>query len=100
MTKRAKVQKQNKQRSIRSTKWRLVLLIALFSALALPLIFKLGEERWPLFLIQYRGVLLSFLILAILATIALSPLILEVNSNSRPLSGSGSGRNPYHGWDP
>ncbi|MBI5932922.1 MAG: hypothetical protein HY867_04380 [Chloroflexi bacterium] len=98
MPKTSKSQKRNRQKIIRTTKRRLIGLIAFLSALALPLIFKWGETSWPLFLIEYRGVLISFLLLALLATIALSPLIIEVNSNARPLSGSG--RNPYHGWDP
>lgn len=93
-----KSHKREKQRIIRVTKRRLIALIAFLSALALPLAFKWGEASWPLFLIEYRGVFLSFLLLAILAIIAISPLIIEVNSNPRPLSGSG--RNPYQGWDP
>ena len=93
-----KSQKREKLRIVRATKRRLIGLIAFLSALALPLAFKWGEANWPLFLIESRGVILSFLLLAILAIIAISPLINEVNSNARPLSGSG--RNPYHGWDP
>ena len=93
-----KSQKREKLRIVRATKRRLIGLIAFLSALALPLAFKWGEANWPLFLIESRGVILSFLLLAILAIIAVSPLIIEVNSNARPLSGSG--RNPYHGWDP
>jgi hypothetical protein len=93
-----KSQKRNIQKIVRATKRRLIGLIAFLSALALPLAFKWREANWPLFLIESRGVILSFLLLAILATIAISPLIIEVNSNARPLSGSG--RNPYHGWDP
>lgn len=88
-----KSQKREKLRIVRATKRRLIGLIAFLSALALPLAFKWGEANWPLFLIESRGALLSFLILAILAIIAISPLIIEVNSNSRPLSGPG--KNPY-----
>ena len=86
-------QKREKQRIIRATKRNLIGLIAFLSALALPLAFKWGEANWPLFLIESRGVILSFLLLAILAIIAISPLIIEVNSNPRPLSGPG--KNPY-----
>ena len=93
-----KSQRRDRQRIIRTTKRRLIGLIAFLSILALPLIFKWGETSWPLFLIESRGVFLSFLLLAILAIIAISPLIIEVNSKPRPLSGPG--RNPYHGWDP
>jgi hypothetical protein len=88
-----KSQKREKLRIVRTTKRRLIWLIAFLSALVLPLAYKWGEANWPLFLIESRGVLLSFLILAILAIIAISPLIIEVNSNSRPLSGPG--KNPY-----
>jgi hypothetical protein len=89
----SKTKKRNQQKIAKTTKRRLIWLIAFLSALALPLAFKWGETSWPLFLIESRGVLLSFLILAILAIIAISPLIIEVNSNSRPLSGPG--KNPY-----
>lgn len=93
-----KSQKREKQRIIRVTKRRLIALVAFLSALALPLLFKLGEDGWPLFLIQYRGVILSFLLFAIFAIIAISPLIIEVNSNPRPLSGPG--KDPRQGWGP
>ena len=94
----SKTKKREKQKIARATKRGLIGLIAVLSAIALPLAFKLGEERWPLFLIESRGVLLSFLILAILAIIALTPLIIEISSNARPLSGPG--KNPRQGWDP
>lgn len=87
------MKKSQKRKIVQATKRRLIGLIAFLSALALPLIFKWGETSWPLFLIEYRGVFLSFLLLAILATIAISPLIIEVNSNPRSLSGPG--KNPY-----
>lgn len=92
-----KSQKRDKRKIIQTTKRRLIWLIALLSALALPLAFKWGETNWPLFLVESRRALLSFLILAILAIIAISPLIIEVNSNPRPLSGPG--KDPQ-GWDP
>jgi hypothetical protein len=93
-----KSQKRNIQKIVRATKRKLIGLIAFLSALALPLAFKWGETSWPLFLIEYRGVFLSFLMFALLATIAISPLIIEVNSNSRPLSGPG--HDPRQGWRP
>ncbi len=93
MPKTSKSRKHNKKAIARITKRNLIWMVAFLSAIASLLIFKVGETSWPLFLVEYRGVLLSFLILAILAIIAISPLIVEVNSNPRPLSGPG--KNPY-----
>ena len=71
------------------TKRRLVLLLALLTATFLIVLFKVGESLWPIWLIAHRTQILGFLVFVTLVIFFSSPLIIEANSNPRPLSGPG-----------
>jgi len=80
-----------------TTKQRLVLLIMLLLTIILVLIFRIGEVLWPAWMIEYRTQITGILLLAETVLILLSPIIIEVNSNPRPLSGPGD-RPSGGGW--
>lgn len=77
------------------TRLYLVLVIVFLAAIALGLAFKLGQAVWPAWMIAYRTQLIGVVLLFLLATIVASPIIVEVNSNPRHLSGPG--HNPEQG---
>jgi hypothetical protein len=82
----------------RTTKQRLILLISFLIAIVLILIFKVGEIFWPVWMIEHRAPILGILLFFVIALMALSPIIIEVNSNPRTLSVPG--KNPKQGWGP
>ncbi len=71
------------------------LLIAILILLAVVFIFKVGVEIWPGWLVEHRSQAIGILSLALFTLILASPVIVEVGSHPRPLSGPG--RNPYQG---
>ena len=81
---------------------RLALLILFFLVFILVLIFRVGENWWPVWAVQHR---IQFMGVVILGELALSlsfPLLVEANSNTRTLTGpghrpSGSGYYPPGG---
>ena len=67
-------------------------IILLASSLIIPfliLIFKIGESFYSSWLITHRTQIIGVLLLVIVVVIISSPLIVEVNSNPRHLSGPG-----------
>lgn len=71
---------------------RLTLLIAFLVVVLLGLIFSLGEAWWPTWLLEHRTQVEGIIVLAVSCLILLSPVIIEADSNPRPLSGPG--KNP------
>ena len=79
-----KIKKQIAQK----TKRFLFLLSTFLIAICFVLLFKLGVSLWPLWIITHRTQIIGFLILGVAVIILVSPLIIEVASNARQLSGS------------
>lgn len=76
----------------RTTRLWLILLISFFAAIALVFIFKVGGELWTPWMVTMRT---SIIGIALFITVILgvaTPVIIEINSNTRPLSGPG--KNP------
>ena len=83
---------QTKKQIAQKTKRVLLLLSIFLIAICLVLLFKIGEFVWPAWMIAHRIQLTGFILFGILIIWLASPLIIEVSSNSRPLSGS---EDPY-----
>lgn len=77
------------ERTVRRT---LALLIAFLVMILLVLLFRLGEGWWPGWMIEYQVRIEGILALVISVLILASPLIVEVSSKPRALSGPG--KNP------
>lgn len=81
-----------------TTKRVLTFLISLLGVFDLVLIFKLGEFIWPTWMIDYRAPIMGLALFSTFVLIAVSPVIIEANSNPRHLSGPG--KDPRQGWGP
>jgi hypothetical protein len=81
-----------KRRTTRAIKQRLVLLIGFLTAILLVLLFGVGEAWWPGWMVAHQKQIIGIVLLAIICVLALSPIIIEADSNPRALSGPG--KNP------
>ncbi len=69
------------------------MLISFFAIIALVFIFKVGGELWTPWMVNMRTSIIGIaLFIAVILSVA-TPVIIEINSNTRPLSGPGN--NPY-----
>lgn len=88
----------DRQQIAETTTMRLGLLILFVLLIILILIFRIGEVWWFQWMIEYRtpliGIMSFFEILLALS----SPVIIEADTNPRPLSGLG--KNPNGPWGP
>ncbi len=83
---------QARKEIARATKRKLTFVIALLAAIFLALMFNIGAAAWPAWLVASRTQIEGIIALAVILLIVLSPLIAEVGSNPRNLSGPG--KNP------
>lgn len=84
-----------------NTKQKLILLISFLGAIALILIFRVGKDIWPDWLVDYCAPIIGVVLFAAFVLIAASPLIIEANSNPRKLSGPGHNPElPPSSWKP
>ena len=79
---------QKKKQIAQKTKRGLFWLSMFFIVICLVLLFNIGVTVWPVWMIAYRIQIIGFLLLGLLIVWLAAPLIIEANSNSRPLSGS------------
>jgi hypothetical protein len=77
------------------TKRSIVFLVSSLIAPCTILIFKIGESFYPPWIIAHRTQIIGILLLSIVVITNISPLIVEVNSNPRPLSGPGDRPSGY-----
>ena len=82
----------DKKQVIRTLKQKLVLLITFLITIALILIFQLGGVLWPIWILEHRIPIAGIIIFVVLFLVLMSPIIIEVEINPRPLSGPG--KNP------
>jgi len=94
---RLKERESNKQ-IVRVTKLRLTLIITFLSLILILLIFKVGEVLWPVWMIDYRRLIIGIILVPVIFLTLMSPVIIEANSNPRVLSGPG--KDPRQHWDP
>ncbi len=73
---------------------RLVAVIGVLVLIVLALAIQLGQQFWPAWLTNNRGVFVGLLALAILALVFFAPVIIEADSNPQQLSGPG--HDPRH----
>jgi hypothetical protein len=79
---------QIKEQIAQKTKRVLFFLSMFLIAICLILLFRLGESLGHAWIIAHRTQIIGFLLLGIAVIILVSPLIIEVTSNARRLSGS------------
>jgi hypothetical protein len=77
----------------RTVKRILHLLIGSLTATSFALLLSIGRDLWPVWLVAHRKQIAGILMFAIVLLILLAPIMIEVSSNTRRLSGPG--RNPY-----
>lgn len=96
-----KARKLNRRHEIerlrRRTTRYLVLFLMLPAIVVLALTFRVGQAVWPAWIMKSRLEIIGTLLLAVLATILFSPIIIAANSDPRHLSGPG--KNPEQGGD-
>ncbi|HND49137.1 MAG TPA: hypothetical protein PKL78_07105 [Anaerolineales bacterium] len=85
----AEKRKEEIKRIARVTKFWLSIVIAFLSIILLILIFRIGEDYWVLWLVDYRKQGIGAVLLLLTVVLLLSPVIIEVNSNTRTLNGPG-----------
>jgi hypothetical protein len=85
--------RESRSRLARIVKHRLSLLIGFLVVLLLAVLFRAGEAWWPVWIIEHQRQVAGIVILAILVLILLAPVIIEADSDPRPLDGPG--KNPY-----
>ena len=71
---------------------RLIGLVSFLAVILVALVFKVGESWWPLWMTDRRAQFIGLVLLVILCVTALSPILVEADTNPRPLSGPG--KNP------
>jgi hypothetical protein len=89
---RHRSKQESKPQIAHAMKQRLIWLISVLTAMLLVLLFRIAEAWWTEWMIDHRKQIIGGLLLAIICIIALSPLIIEADSNPRALSGPG--KNP------
>lgn len=72
---------------------RLLFWIAFLLITSAALLFRVGQDLWPMWIVEYRTRLAALFLLIAIGSLLLSPLILEYSKHPRPLSGPG--KNPY-----
>ena len=85
----------DEKKIILTLKKRLIFLIISLIAIILALVFKVGEPLWPIWMIEKRTQIAAFITFILLFSIFFSPIIIETETDPRPLSGPGHNpRNP------
>jgi hypothetical protein len=86
--------KKARERIARATRQKMTALIAVLGVIASILLFRIGQDFWPAWVMKNEGLLTGLFSLVTVMLILLSPIIVEFNSNPRPLSGAG--KNPQN----
>jgi hypothetical protein len=93
MTKIRKKQKKGLSKAAQSLKQRLIFLISLLSVSVTIIILRVGENRWPLWMAEYRLRIIGILLLVLVIVVVSFPLIMQ--SSQQPREFPGPGKNPY-----
>ena len=81
------------ERTVQRVTRRLLFWIAFLLITIAVLLFRVGEDLWTIWIVEYRTRIAALLILITIGSILLSPLIIEYSKHPRALSGPG--KNPY-----
>jgi hypothetical protein len=92
LKRRRPTEPENKKKIALVTKGRLILVISILIAILAALFFKAGYIFWPAWMIEYQKLFMALILFLIIFLTLLSPIIIEANSDPRPLSGPG--KNP------
>jgi hypothetical protein len=94
MSEKQRIHKQPSevQKLVRVAKWRLTFTITSLIVIAFVLIFRIGEGFWLIWVIEKRTQIIGGILLALFFLLLWYPIMVEVTSNPRPLSGPG--KNP------
>ena len=93
MTTMRRKQKKDMEKNAQILKQRLIFLISFLSVSVITLIFRVGGNWWPVWLVDYRSRIIGILLLVLIVVIVSSPLLIE--SSQRPRDFPGPGKNPY-----
>ena len=93
MTTMRRKQKKDMKKNAQILKQRLIFLILFLSVSVTILIFRVGENWWPVWMVDYRLRILGILLLVLVVVIISSPLLIEYSR--RPRDFPGPGKNPY-----
>lgn len=83
------------KRSAGAIKAYVASVIIVLIVIVLVLALRVAQDVWPAWLIEHRTQIIGILLLGLLATLCLSPIIVEFSSHPRHLSGPG--HDPRHG---
>lgn len=86
---------QIREHIAQKTRRVLFVLESILIAGCLIVIFRIGESMYPAWVIEYRNLIIGVLLSIIVVVFLASPVIVEVNSNPRPLSGPGDRPSGY-----
>ena len=86
-------QKKDTKKTAQIIKQRLIFLISFLSVSVTILIFRVAENWWPLWMVDYQSRIIGILLLVLVIIVVSSPLIIESSQHSREFPGPG--KNPY-----
>lgn len=86
---------QIREKIAEKTIWAIVIVVLVLIIGLLLFVFRIGEATYPTWMIEYRNPIIGILLSIIFIVILSSPLIIEVNSNPRRLSGPGKHPSGY-----
>ena len=81
------------ERNVQRVTRRLLFWIVLLLIAIAVLLFRVGEDLWPIWMVEYRTRIAALLMLITIGSVLLSPLIIEYSRHPRTFSGPG--KNPY-----
>jgi len=81
-----------KERIAKATRRGLIIVLSILIALLGFLLFKIGGNHWPAWMVDLRTLFMAIIGFLVIFISLMSPIMIEVNSNPRTLSGPG--KNP------
>lgn len=86
---------QIREKIAEKTIWAIAIVVLVLIVGLLLFVFRIGETMYPTWMIEYRNPIIGILLSIIIVVILSSPLIVEANSNPRPLTGPGKRPSGY-----
>jgi hypothetical protein len=80
---------ETREQIARATKKKLIMIFSALAGILIFLIFEIGISLWPLWLVDIRKQFIALLVFIVIFLAFLAPIIIEYNSDPRPLSGPG-----------
>lgn len=86
---------QIREKIAEKTIWAIAIFLLVLIISLLVFVFRIGESMYPVWMIEKRNPIIGILLSMIIVVILSSPLIVEANSNPRPLTGPGKRPSGY-----